>query len=69
MSAQPASESSLQPSSKEDELIEWRRECFIALNFSRTQAGALARAKVDHHRAAKMLSQGCSVDLAVKILL
>lgn len=68
MSEQPA-KALPPPPSFEEQLIEWRRERFLALNFNNVQAGALARSKVDYHRVAKVLSQGCTVDLAVRIFL
>lgn len=54
----------------EEEVYAWRKECFLTLGFSSTQAGALARKKeVDHHKVGRVIVQGCPIDLAVKIFL
>lgn len=69
MSESSAKESLIPPSSKADELRLWRRERFIELGFTPVQAGALSRSKVDIHHAGKIIKQGCTIDLAARILL
>lgn len=69
MSEQSESQPACRPSF-EEELYAWRKDCYVTLGFSDTQAGALARKKdVDHHKVSRVVTQGCPIDTAVRIFL
>jgi len=64
----PTAETTTRPS--EQELVElWRSEELERAGFPAAAAAELARrADVDLHRAAELLANGCSADLALEIL-
>ena len=65
----PTAETNLRPT--EQELVErWRAEELERAGYPADAAAELAmRNDVDLHRAAELLKQGCSPDLALQILL
>jgi hypothetical protein len=65
----PTAETNLRPT--EQELVErWRAEELERAGYPSDAAAELAmRNDVDLHRAAELLQQGCSPDLALQILL
>ena len=65
----PTTETPVRPS--EQELVEqWRAEALERAGYSPEAAIQLAaRNDVDLHHAAELLAKGCSVELALKILL
>jgi hypothetical protein len=46
----------------------WRREQFIGLGFSLSEAVALARSAADLHEARKLISCGCAHATALRIM-
>lgn len=65
----PTAETNIRPT--EQELVErWRAEELERAGYPADAAAELAmRSDVDLHRAAELLQQGCSPELAVQILL
>jgi hypothetical protein len=46
----------------------WRRERFVELGFTVSEAAALARSTADLHEARKLISCGCAHSTAVRIM-
>jgi hypothetical protein len=46
----------------------WRREQFIELGFTHSDAAALARSAADLHEARKLISCGCAHSTALRIV-
>ena len=57
------------PDSEEDCVLRWRDEQFRALGFEPSEALVLAVSKADLHEARALIAAGCTLPLAVKILL
>ncbi len=52
-----------------DEIAVWRFEEFTRMGFMFSDARKLAQSKADVHQARDMISNGCSHELALRILL
>ena len=46
----------------------WRREQFVELGFSLSEAAALAKSAADLHEARKLISCGCAHSTALRIV-
>ncbi len=57
------------PDTEEDCVLRWRDEQFRALGFEPSEALLLAVSKADLHEARALIAGGCTLRLAVKILL
>jgi hypothetical protein len=55
--------------SEEDRVARWRLEQFRALGFEPTEALRLTVSEADLHEARALVAAGCSLRLALKILL
>jgi hypothetical protein len=55
-------------SSDDEQLVRWRRRCFLQLGFNRAQARRLAELRADWHAAEALLAAGCPLDLAFDII-
>ena len=54
---------------EEDRVMRWRGEQFRAVGFEPSEVLLLAVSKADLHEARALLAAGCTLRLAVKILL
>ncbi len=57
-----------EPEPEQDKVRRHRTIQFLLLGYDIDQSDALAQIGVDHHDLSRLLAKGCSLDLAVRIL-
>jgi len=65
----PESSSALLPDEADDDVFRWRLEQFLELGFSPEEAAVLAESEADLGQARTVLGGGCTLAVALRILL